>query len=292
MRGWKIFLIGLAIVLVVVLVGLFVMRGVNPRNAGISIQTNSKATVFIDGVRVGTTPYEATRKAGEAVIKLVPQVSSHPLSPFETKVTLVSGIKTVIRRDFGDTDDTSAGEIISFEKGNSGEVSLAIISIPDSAQVGIDGTAKSFAPYKTSNITAGQHQIVISSQGYQDRSLMVNAYAGYKLTAIVKLAIGGASASPSPSPTPTTKTYVQILSTPTGFLRVRDNPSTTANEIAQVKPGQKYPLTDEDAKTGWFEIEYLPGKFGWITNQYAKKVEQTTISSPTPTATPSSKTKA
>ena len=65
------------------------------------------------------------------------------------------------------------------------------------------------------------------------------------------------------------KPRVQILSTPTGFLRVRQDSSVAGLEIAQVKPGESYELIDE--KTGWFEIKLTDGKLGWISSSYAKK---------------------
>jgi uncharacterized protein YgiM (DUF1202 family) len=78
------------------------------------------------------------------------------------------------------------------------------------------------------------------------------------------------------------RTYIQILTTPTGFLRVRSGPGATGSEIAQVKPGAQYPFLDEDVATGWLEIQYevptagLPnGIEGWVSGQYVKKITRT-----------------
>lgn len=275
MRNLRNWLIVIFVGLILVFTGLFLMGFFSPQNAAISVSSNPRSTVYINGIRVGFTPYEGTRKAGEIVVRLVPEATASPLAPYETKITLASGIKTVVRRDFGDTDQTSSGEVVSFEKVAGGEVSLSVISIPDSAQVSLDGASKGFAPIKTSKVTAGQHQLAVSAPGYTDRTLTVQTYSGYKLTAFIKLA---ATPQPSPSPTPAPevkKTFVEILSTPTGFLRVRDNPATTGAEVGQVKPGEKYVLVEEDTASGWFKIEYSAGKFGWVTNQYAKKIEET-----------------
>jgi uncharacterized protein YgiM (DUF1202 family) len=75
------------------------------------------------------------------------------------------------------------------------------------------------------------------------------------------------------------KQFVQVLDTPTGFLRVRTKPGTLGEEIAEVKPGEIYPYLDEDVASGWLEIEYqeakagLPnGITGWISGDYSKKV--------------------
>ena len=64
---------------------------------------------------------------------------------------------------------------------------------------------------------------------------------------------------------------VLIKETPTGWLRVRGEPSTVGAEVGRVNPGEKYTLLEE--KDGWFQIEYEEGKNGWISGQYAEKTE-------------------
>ena len=255
-----------------------------PKVAGISITTTPAATVFIDNIQVGRTPYDGTREPGEATIKLVPESADIPLSPYEAKVTLSSGIKTVIKREFAETEEKSSGEIISFEKVGGSEASLAVISIPDSAQIAVDGVSRGFAPVKISTLNPGEHQIVVTRPGYDPRTISLKAQAGFKLTLFVKLAPNGQNPSPTPAPVEIEEkaTFIQILSTPTGFLRVRSQPGSGGSELAQVKPGQEFPFIEDDEATGWFKIEYLPaqagqkGKEGWVSNQYSKKVEKTT----------------
>lgn len=67
------------------------------------------------------------------------------------------------------------------------------------------------------------------------------------------------------------KPYVQIKDTPTGFLKVRSEPSTAGGDttvIVKVYPGETYKLVDEN-DNGWYKIEYETGKQGWISGQYA-----------------------
>jgi N-acetylmuramoyl-L-alanine amidase len=64
---------------------------------------------------------------------------------------------------------------------------------------------------------------------------------------------------------------VVIKNTPTGWLRVRMEPSLSATEAAKVKPGEKYTLLDE--KNGWYKISYKEGEEGWISGRYAKKLD-------------------
>jgi len=252
--------------------------------------TDPPANVFIDGEEVGRTPYEINRSPGEVVIKLIPDSFQAPLTPYETKVNLIAGVQTVIKREFGESQEASSGEIISFERIAKEETSLTVVTIPDSVQLEIDGRDKAFTPHKTSSILPGEHTLVLSAEGFLERIIEVKTHQGYKLTAIIKLAQAENKVQETPGITPTPideneakKEMIEILSTPTGFLRVRKEPSTLGEEVGQVKPGEKYPLLETDEKTGWFKIEYEEDGEGWISNQYAKKVEGSSKATPTPT---------
>jgi hypothetical protein len=273
----------------------FVMGSLNSKPAGIKIETTPAANVFIDGEQVGRTPYSGTRKSGEITIKLIPESFETPLAPFETKVTLVDGIETIIKREFGESDEASSGEIISFEKIGGKEASLAVVSIPDAAQISIDGSVRGFAPYKTSSIVPGEHNVIVYAPGFSEKSFSIGTVEGYKLTVVVKLKPNGEEvlADEDEELEEPKQEEVKILSTPTGFLRVRSEPSTAGEEVAQVEPGDLYPYLDTDEDTGWFKIEYEDGEEGWVSNQYAKKVEpgeeeeeEEEEPSPSPTASP------
>ena len=102
-----------------------------------------------------------------------------------------------------------------------------------------------------------------------------------KVTSTAKTT-GTPTPTPKVSPTPsqtlgaTSKPYVEISSTPTGFLRVRVDAGTSYAEVAQVKPAEKYPYlatkNDQDG-TPWYQIEYSTGKNGYVVSTYSKKVE-------------------
>lgn len=286
-KKFRAILLALVVILAVV-GGVYVGVGYfKPKGAGVLINTNPASSVYIEGQQVGRTPYKETRSPGEVVIKLIPDSFETPLAPHETRVSLVSGIETLIAWDFGETSDLSGGETISFEKLGKGETSLAIISVPDSAQASVDGQIKGFSPYKTNSIDPGEHLLTVSAKGYLDRSVEVKIQDGYKLTAVIQLVQGGGAEEESvvepveaESAVKEKKPRVKILPTGTGFLRVRSEPSTLGEEIARVDPGGEYVLINTDEKTGWFEIEYkegedgLPAPTGWISNQYAERLDQ------------------
>jgi len=273
-KAGKIIFIFLGIFLVVSL-GLFLIGFFKPKGAGIFIDTVPVSDVYINGSLVGSTPYEAIRNPGEITLKIVPKETE--LISYETKLTLVSNVRTVIKREFAKTEEESSGEIASFEKVGGKDASVSIVSIPDASKISINGQVRGFAPYKINSIMPGEHVLVISASGYKERSLAINAYQGYKLTVVVKLA--GGKISPTSTPAPSAEetlnvTKIQILETPNNFLRVRIEPSADAKEVARVVSGNSYPLIEEDSKSGWFKIEYEKGKQGWVSNEYSKKVEE------------------
>ncbi|MFH1971464.1 MAG: PEGA domain-containing protein [Patescibacteria group bacterium] len=266
-----IFFVGLFVILLI----LFVVGYFKPKGAGIFIDTVPVSDVYINDSLVGSTPYEAIRNPGEVTVKMIPQ--DETLINFETKVNLVSNIRTVIKREFAQSEEESSGEIASFEKVGGKDASVSIVSIPDASKISIDGQVRGFSPYKINSIMPGEHVLVISALGFLERDLTINAYQGYKLTVVVKLAVGG-EVLPTPAPVSNDQetlniTKVEILETPNNFLRVRSEPTTDAQEVARVVSGNSYPFIEEDSKAGWFKIEYEKGKQGWVSSEYSKKVE-------------------
>ena len=249
---------------------------------GIYVDTNPSSDVYINGSLVGKSPYTGLYKVGEIVLKLVPISSDQSLIAYETRITLVPGIQTIVRREFGNTEDTSSGDVISFDRTGGTEAGIIIVSTPENAQVSIDGLPQGFAPFKISGVSSSEHQITVKAPGYTDRIMTVKTQTGYRLSLFAKLS-KSVEKTQIPTPVPETRTYVQILSTPTGFLRVRTAPGTAGEEIAEVKTGDKFPFLDEDVATGWIEIQYeasapgLPdGITGWVSGQYTKKFTQQT----------------
>lgn len=289
----KLRLILLLIISGVFLIGIvyFGIGFVRPKAAGLLIETNPTALVFINGEEVGRTPYQEVNMSGEVTVKLVPESFETPLRPYETKITLTPGVETVIRRDFASSDEMSGGDIVSFEKVGKDETSVSIVTIPDGAQLMLDGEAKGFAPYKLISVTPGDHTLLVTIDGYKERSVKIKAYESYKLTAIVTLAksdepvLGEEIENPAKDEEPTEK-LVEILSTPVGFLRVREEASTDSPEVAQVKLGEEYLLLEEDPDGNWFKIEYKEGSEGWVSSEYAKIKEDDANLTPRPSATP------
>jgi hypothetical protein len=307
-RSW---LIGIAAFLGIFLLGIVLKTTVfNKKGSGaISVSSTPKAIVFIDGAQVGTTPYLNDKlEVGEHTLKLVPEATNDSLSPWEGKVILNPNVLTVVNRNLSSTSYSSSGEIIWLEKIPPKDKSaITVISVPDQAVVRVDGEPKGFSPITLENLTPGGYQVAVASPGYEERVVSAKTVAGYRLIINVQLAKkveGIEEATPSgervevtptqTTPTPTTKTtptlkptlqptitpppkpYIKIKETPTGWLRVRMEPGTSATEAAKVKPGEIFPYLGEEKTVGgakWYKIEYEKDKEGWVVGTYVELVE-------------------
>ncbi|MDP2874178.1 MAG: PEGA domain-containing protein [bacterium] len=79
---------------------------------------------------------------------------------------------------------------------------------------------------------------------------------------------------PTTTPPGTTGgTWVEVIETGTGWLRVRSEPvidGTNANEITKVNVGEKFQLLEE--QSGWMKIKLTDGKVGWASATFLKKI--------------------
>ncbi len=75
-----------------------------------------------------------------------------------------------------------------------------------------------------------------------------------------------------PTSTPVANlTQVKISNTPTGYLNVRNAPSTSGKLLTKVHPGEIYTYTQ--TKNGWYYITLSDGSQGWVTGQYVQVVK-------------------
>ncbi len=270
----------LLVIISFVLLGVLYFAGIfKPKGAGILINTDQPSSVYVNSEQIGSTPFEQILDPGEVEVKLIPQSFEKPLSPYETKVVLVSGIQTVIEREFAETLDGSSGETVSFEKGPNDESSIVVISDPEGAQVEIDGIVKGFTSYKSSDITEGLHTARISANGYNERISEVKTKKGYKLTLFVKLSkipVVEEEKEKTQEEIKEQPTKVEILQTPTGFLRVRQEPSTVSPEVAKVEPGETYEVIEQSEDGEWIKIKGDDDIEGWVSKEYTKEVETKT----------------
>lgn len=276
-------LLGISLIVLAVLLFLGVFK---EQEAGILVESDPSAVVYINDQEVGKTPYEVNRNPGEITLRIKPEsVENIILDDYETKINLIPGIKTIVKRVFRETEDYSSGVVVSFEKLGGIESYVTVVSVPDNSQVLIDGKAYGYTPLRV-KIPAGDHTLVISSDKYLEKSLPIRVYAGYKLTASVKLAKSDKPKEPEQLAVlgETTETpnlgRIKINRTDTGFLRVRSGANTGFPEIAQVKPDEEYDILEEGEHSQWYKIKIVSTTNegatneieGWVNSEFVTKL--------------------
>lgn len=262
-------------------VGIFILP-VQKAKGALQVTAIPKSEVFLDNVSLGATPFCKCESIdmlpiGSHTIRLVPTDTS--LTPFEEKITINNSVLTVVDRTFEKESASEASIITLTPLADKKNTALLILSFPDKVDVLLDSSAIGTTPLLLKNITASDHELLLKKNGYKEKTIRIRTVAGYKLetTAFLGINQNAINATPSavPSITPTASPSaalvpsVTILKTPTGFLRVRSEPSIASAEVGRVKPTEVYPLIDE--KGGWLEIRISNNVTGWISNQYAKK---------------------
>lgn len=274
----------LGISAILIAVGIFLLvqvaSGVKTTGFGaLQVTSNIKATVTLDGKSLGPTPLckcdqNDTLRSGEYTLVVTPDDTTQ--TPFTTKVKIEAGVLTAVERTFL-PGALASSYVLSLEKNNGQNAEVFIASLPDGAMITIDGNPQGATPFSQKSISASEHEIEIQKAGFAKKTLKIRTVKGYRLIANVMLGTDvpvPTTPSPTPSssvsPTPLTQNTVKILTTPTGFLRVRAQASVGSAEVGRVNPGETYPFTDE--QTGWIKIKLTNGTEGWISNQYAQKL--------------------
>lgn len=258
--------------------------------SGVLIESDPEAVVYINEAEVGVTPYEADMDSSEILLRIKPKVPEDVvLDDYETKIKLVPGVRTIVKRNFRETEEYSSGVVVSFEKLGGTTSYVSIVSVPDNAQVKIDGKISGYTPLKL-KVPAGDHTLVVSSNNYLEKSLPIKVYAGYKLTASVKLGKAGEEnekenteqlAVLGEKTEEQSLGRIRINKTDTGFLRVRSGANTGFPEIAQVKPDEEYDILEEGEHASWYKIKIVQTTNdgqqneieGWVNSEFVTKLQ-------------------
>jgi hypothetical protein len=260
-RSW---LIGLAVILVLLLIGfilkdkLFAKQGM----AYLSVSTNQKAAVYIDGDKVGLTPlFKDNLQAKEHTVKLIPEAGD--LVSWESKVNFTPNLLTTINRNFASNESASAGEVIWLEKiGSKDKSSINVVSNPDRSVFKIDGEPKGFTPKPIDDLSPGSYQVAISSTGFEERTVTAKTIAGYQMIINVQLAQiteGIAQVTPSPEATPAGgKITPSLKPTPIISGKITPSPKATPKLTATVTAIEKPYVTIKETPTGWLRVRTAP----------------------------------
>lgn len=278
MKRFFLFLGPIVLGLLVFFTFLFFFSKSRTGNGALQVTAVPVSNVYLNGKLVGKTPLckcegKDMVPSGMYTIRLVPLAGDN-LQPYEETITITKGILTVVDRTFG-VGEASTGSVITLiPLADTSATQAFIASFPSDVSVTVDGNDSGKTPYLAKNLISSDHEILLTKDGYKDKTVHIHTVAGYQLKALITLGIATQASTQAAnfqnaSLTPVVKATVTILDTPTGFLRVRSDPSLGASETAQVKPGDTFPFQDD--QNGWYQIQLPDGRLGWVNSQYAKK---------------------
>lgn len=267
---------------------------------GLRVTSSTPADVYLDGKSIGTTDLsKMPLDVKNYKLKIVPKDPN--LATEETPIKMFAGFETTVDWQFGKTVEDNSGFIFEAENSHKRDASeIEIITNPDNVPITMNNEDKGFSPQVIDDLPLGEYQIALQAPGYAKIVRTVKLIKGKRLIVTVKLArkpVEVAVASPSaqlaPLPTPAStpkatpkttpkptvkpviaiaKPYVEILETPTGFLRVRSTPAASGTELGQLMAGQAVPYGGETTNN-WFKIVYKATSSAWISGQYSKLVK-------------------
>ncbi len=241
------------------------------QNAGILVDSNVDSLVYINDLQVGKTPYESEGPEGEIKLGIKPNTASNNLDDYETKVNLVSGIKTIVKREFNEDDDYSGLSVLSFEKTGNEDSYVTTVSNPDKSQIIIDGKIYGYTPVRIS-IPAGDHELIVKKESYVDSVLPIKVYKGFNLTVSVKLPKNMQSQAEVVVEEENRRVdQIRIDKNDAGFLRVRSGASTGFPEVGQVKPDEVYDILEEGEHGKWYKIKFGEVE-GWVSGEFVTKL--------------------
>src|SRR3989344_1527404 len=182
-----------------------------------------------------------------------------------------------------------AAELILGIKARSG---ISIISDPEGAVVFMESKEVGKTPYEDKNLDVKEYNVKLEKDGVSwqgkikltpktltivNRDLaksqasqsgeILTLERGKGMTVISNPSDSDLTSVSAPVITQTPE--VEVIDTPTGFLRVRDKASTAGKEITRVNVGDTLILLEE--LSGWMRVRLSNGTEGFVSSTYVSK---------------------
>ena len=178
--------------LVVVLVTLAVLRPwnlfdrlpfISPTTALTVNSLKGKAEVYLDGRKVGETPFSSEQLSPGDYDLEIRRISNDSdfYQPIQKTIHCELGTRTFVEAEVGPSMQFSSLKLVYYRKSSSPEASLYISTTPSSTRALIDNTSFGDTPVTTNSITPGRHTVTIEKEGYEPEETTVIAREGFTL---------------------------------------------------------------------------------------------------------------
>jgi hypothetical protein len=267
----KKFILPLLVIILIGAIGYFLRHPLFANRGVLEITTTPSTIVIINEKEMGPTPFKGEFAPQKLEVKLLAD-DSDKITLWQGAVPISSSTLTIVKYTFEENELANYGEILFFNKIPDKKTgALLISSYPDKAVINLDGEIKGYAPILLEKISPGPHTLELNLSGYNNTILGINIAAGFQLNVEVKLPQEEKSEDENENlatANSNQENMVTILSTPTGWLRVRNGPGTGFEEIAKVAPGEQYLLLEENGS--WLKIKIDEETQGWISASYSQ----------------------
>jgi hypothetical protein len=232
--------------------------------AGIIVKSEPTGTVYINDKEVGKSPYQDENMApGSYTVK----IKSDSGEWTSNKIRILENTIFNINRELAPNSSEQAGENVSIEKGKG----ITLVTLPSQVEVSLDGQKQGNTPYLIPSTSEGEHEILLTKEGYLTRKIKIRTRNDYKIVIEATLKKEGIStATPSASPTPTITSSSQPSIKPTATAKptttVSPNASAsatpksfaTASPSSTTAPGPNT-VTIQTTPTGWLRVRDKAG---------------------------------
>lgn len=236
---------------------IFGCGSISGAKASLQITSDPQAKIIINGTDFGQTPFFSDQLSANQTYQINIQTNS---GGHVEELRLLPNTLSIINRQLSLEDQKSQGETVSLAKGVNG---LKVISFPVASHVFIDGEFKGNTPINIDNLSLGDHRVTVKKEGFVERLVRVHIQANYSVIVNSQLATVD---SPKTNPLP----RIVIKDSPTGFLRVRENPDINSTEITQVQPGQEFEVLELNNNFAQIKIDELTT--GWVSSEYIQNL--------------------
>lgn len=229
--------------------------------SGLKIISTPESDVFIDDKEMGRTPYENNDlKVGEYKIKLQARESV-----WQGMIPTTIGTVSILNRDLAPSIASSSGEALILKKGKG----VFLTSTPTNAEVEIEGKIYGNTPLLISDLAPSEYVFLFSHPGYSKRQIKAVLPPQMQLNINTDLAVAEVDLGVNSNiPKVSSEVKVVVKQTPTGFLRVRDKPSTAGKELTRVSAGESLILLEEGT---WDKVRTEGGTIGYVSGVYITK---------------------
>jgi len=161
-------------------------------NSGTALTVNisqGKGEVFLDGTKVGETPFSSENlTSGDHELE-IHRISAQTdfYSTISRQIHLEPNTRTFLEAEIGPDPQFSSYILMYYTKNTNSSASLYINTLPKNTTISIDDQSYGTAPVAADSVTPGRHTLAITHEGYESKDTVIIAREGYTLVVEVQL---------------------------------------------------------------------------------------------------------